>query len=470
MPCNIKDEFAMIDLGDQRRDERLLLLAARLAENPTRSVRASCKGEAEIKAGYRLLHNGRLAIEHILRAHRRGTLLRAGQLDCDEALLFIQDTTELDFTTHKTLKGAGPLTDISLRGFYLHNHLLVSEAGGLAVGICSAKVWAREDEHHGKSKERYRLPMEQKESIRWLEGYEEASRLAGEISPREVIMVADRECDIYAIYNRQAQLRQAQMPKADYIVRALHDRRLAGGRFLFDALKSAPVLGTYEVEVERKRQRIKVKGNSKSHLRQARTARLEVRSMEVTLPRPQRAEGLEEVKMSAVLVEEANPPAGERPIQWILLTSLGAENFREAMRIVRAYIRRWLIEDFHRTLKSGCRVEAIGLRESNALLSAVALYMVIAWRILYLRTLSRRCPEAPASWFFTEGESRAASLIFGRKPSTVPLSLRELTVLVARMGGYAARKNDPPPGAESMWRGMEKLRCYVEMGEALGAL
>jgi len=108
----------------------------------------------------------------------------------------------------------------------------------------------------------------------------------------------------------------------------------------------------------------------------------------------------------AVLVEEIDAPEGQRPIRWVLLSSLPAESFQEAMRIVRGYIRRWLIEDFHRTLKSGCRVEALGLRESGALLAAVALSMVVAWRILYLRDLSRACGEAPASWFFTEGEWR----------------------------------------------------------------
>jgi len=181
VPSNIKNEFATIDLGDQRLDERLLRCAGRLAQAPLASVRAACKGEAEVKATYRLLHNEKLDMEQLLGAHRR-----------------------------------------------------------------------------------------------------------------------------------------------------------------------------------------------------------------------------------AVLVEEIDAPEGQRPIRWVLLSSLPAESFQEAMRIVRGYIRRWLIEDFHRTLKSGCRVEALGLRESGALLAAVALSMVVAWRILYLRDLSRACGEAPASWFFTEGEWRGA--------------------------------------------------------------
>ena len=229
------------------------------------------------------------------------------------------------------------------------------------------------------------------------------------------------------------------------------------------------MLGAYEVEVDKKRQRIKIKGKNKSLTRTARTAKLEVRSLEVSLIRPLNAEGLEAVQMSAVLVEEKSPPEGQRPIRWVLLSSLPAENFENARRIVRGYIRRWLIEDFHRILKSGCRVEALRLRESDALLPAVALYMVVAWRILYLRDLSRRCAEAPGLWFFSEGEWQALSLIFKLSPANSPPSLAKLTTLVARIGGYLARKSDPPPGAECLWRGMQKLRCYVEMGELLGA-
>jgi len=469
VPCNIRDEFATIDLGDQRRDERLLHLAARLTEDPTRSVRASFKGEAEIKAGFRLLHNEHLSMEQILGAHRQAALLRASKLDPDEALLFIQDTTELDFTTHKALQGAGPLSDLSLRGFHVQNHLLASEVSGLALGLCSAKAWAREDEHYGKAKKRNRRPLEQKESFRWVEGYEEACKLAAELASRQIIMVADRECDIFAIYGQWSQSREAGKPCADFIVRAMHDRNLSPDGSLFETLKEAPLLGTYEVEVDQKRQRIKVKGNSRSHVRMARTAKLEVRSLEVNLIGPQYAKGLKSVKVSAVLVEETHPPEGQSPIRWFLLTSLRVENFQQAMRVVRCYTRRWLVEDFHRILKSGCRVEAIRLRESAAMLRAVALYMVIAWRILYLRDLSRTCPQVPASWFFTEAEQRAAALIFRLPQSKYPSTLKELCILVAKIGGYAARKNDPPPGAECMWRGMEKLRCYVEMGEALGA-
>ncbi len=131
---------------------------------------------------------------------------------------------------------------------------------------------------------------------------------------------------------------------------------------------------------------------------------------------------------------------------------------------------RWLVEEFHRVLKSGCRIEALTLRESGALLAAVALYMVVAWRILYLRDLSRGCAELPGTGFFTQAETRAACLILKRAADSDPPSLGELTVMVAKIGGYAARKSDAPPGAECLWRGLEKLRCYVEMGQVLGAL
>jgi hypothetical protein len=240
---------------------------------------------------------------------------------------------------------------------------------------------------------------------------------------------------------------------------------------LFEELHAASLLGSFDLEVQRKEQTVKIKEGSRRRVREGRLATMELRAMPVH-PRPPQRKGfkLPEVELCAVLVAEKNPPGGQEPIEWLLLTTLPAKDFEEAMRIVRAYTRRWLIEEFHRVLKSGCRIEALTLRESHALLAAVALYMVVAWRILYLRDLSRSGAEMPCTWFFTQAETQAVNLILKRGVGSDPPTLAELAVMVAKMGGYAARKSDPPPGPECLWRGLEKLRCYVEMGQALGAL
>lgn len=464
MACNIQNEFASITLGDRRRDERLLKFVARLAQSPRSSVRAACQGWDETVAGYRLLHSEHLDMQKLLGAHRQALMQRASQ--CEGDLLLLQDTTELDYSTHKALRGSGPISDQSRRGFFLHNRLLVAEEAGLVLGVCSAQTWARLDAEHGKGARRKLLPIKEKESMRWLEGYEDACALAAEFPERKIIMVADRECDIYELY-----VRWQERPQADFVVRACRDRSLLDEGHLFEKLHAAPLLGGFDLEVARKEQTVKIKESSHRRVRESRLARMEVRARPVH-PRPPQRKGfkLPEVELCAVLVAEKNPPEGQEPIEWLLLTTLRAQDFEQAMRIVRAYTRRWLVEEFHRVLKSGCRIEALTLRESGALLAAVVLYMVVAWRILYLRDLSRGCAELPGTGFFTQAETRAACLILRRAMVSDPPTLGELTVMVAKIGGYAARKSDPPPGAECLWRGLEKLRCYVEMGQALGAL
>lgn len=464
MACNVQNEFASISLGDLRRDKRLLKFATRLAQSPRSSVRAACQGWDETMAGYRLLHGEHLDMGKLLEAHRQAMMQRASQ--CAGDLLLVQDTTELDYSTHKALRGSGPISDKSRRGFFLHNRLLVAEEEGLVLGVCSAQAWAREDVEHGKAARRKLLPIEKKESMRWLDGYDEACVLAAGLPGRRIIMLADRECDIYEIY-----VRWQKQPKADFIVRAARDRALLEDGHLFEKLHAAPLLGCFDLEVTRKEQIVKIAGNRRRRVRESRLARMEVRAMPIH-PRPPQRKGLKlpEVELCAVLVSEKNPPEGQEPIQWLLLTTLPAQDFEQAMRIVRAYTQRWLVEEFHRVLKSGCRIEALTLRESRALLAAVAIYMVVAWRILYLRDLSRSCKDMPGTWFFTQAETQAASLIVKHGAGSDPPTLAQITVMVAKIGGYAARKSDPPPGAECLWRGLEKLRCYVEMGQALGAL
>src|SRR6266567_8935320 len=193
--CNIRNEFATLLLGDQRRTERALHLAARLAESPGSSVHSACHGWNEAMAAYRLLHSEQVDMQKFLAAHRQATLVRASK--CEGDLLLVQDTTELDYTTHKSLEGSGPMADKSRRGFFLHNRLLIGEGEALVLGVVSAHVWARDDAEQGKGKQRQPLPIECKESIRWIDGFHDACAISAQLPNRKIIMIADRECDIY---------------------------------------------------------------------------------------------------------------------------------------------------------------------------------------------------------------------------------------------------------------------------------
>lgn len=474
MAANIKHELAGIDLGDSRRDRRIGRLAARMAASPMESIRAACSGWAEAIAGFRLLHAAGATPEKILEAHESATLERAR---LSRRLLLVQDTTELDYTSHKALKGAGRLDKQTRRGFYAHSRLLVDENTGVPLGLCSSHIWTRDLET--KDSKHKQEPFDEKESYRWFEGYLKGCALAAAQPRSEVIVVGDRESDIYEIYAEQQRRAQAGEPFAHLLVRAGRDRALrkaeeaeeAAAAHLFETAHQSRKLGTYQVEVGDKDQIRKVKGNKRVTHREGRKATLQVRVARVTLRPPHRKHGeaLPAVALWVLSVVEIDPPAGQEPIEWILLTSKPVETFAQAQRLIDAYGLRWRIEEFHRILKSGCRVEQINLRDKDALLPALALYFIVAWRILYLRDFRRAQPELCCSHFFSSDEWRAACIIHARSVGKDPPTLAEMIDMVGKTGGHMGRKNDPSPGPECLWRGLGKLQCYVEMGRALGA-
>jgi hypothetical protein len=186
MAANIKNELAGIGLGDVRRDRRIGKLAAKMAESPSESVRAACGGWGEAIAGYRLLHTESVTPEKILAAHQTATLERAG---LSQRLLFIQDTTELDYTSHQALKGAGRLDAQTRRGFFAHGRLLVDEDSGVALGLCGSHLWTRDQQT--KQSRHKQVPFGDKESFRWFEGYLQGCALAAARPDCEVIVTGD---------------------------------------------------------------------------------------------------------------------------------------------------------------------------------------------------------------------------------------------------------------------------------------
>ena len=245
----------------------------------------------------------------------------------------------------------------------------------------------------------------------------------------------------------------------------------AAAAHLFETAHQGKKLGTDQVEVGDKDQIRKVKGNRRVTHREGRKATLQVRVARVTLRPPQRKHGeaLPAVALWVLSVVEIDTPAGQEPIEWILLTSQTAETFAQAKRLIDAYSLRWKIEEFHRILKSGCRVEQINLRDADSLLPALALYFIVSWRILFLRDFRRAQPALCCSNFFSADEWRAACIIHGRSVGKDPPTLAEMIDMAGKTGGHMGRKKDPSPGPECLWRGLGILQCYVEMGRALGA-
>jgi hypothetical protein len=411
------EEFSGVALGDARLTKRLIRLVDDLSAHPTKSIPLACGGLAETKAAYRLLDNEAVEWRALLAAHGEPTVERMGK---ETRVLCLQDTTELDFTSQPGIAGLGRLSYERQHGMYLHPTLAVSEEG-VALGVLDAWMWAR------RPKGEADVP----ESRRWTEGYERVAELAARLPGTRLVYVADREGDLRELLDRAADLAHA----ADYLIRAKHDRALADGGKLRAEVEGQAPLGEVEFTLPA------------APGRPARTVVQTVRSARVRLAR--RGGGTREV--TAIWAREEAPPTDEKPIEWRLLTNEPVATLDEAVLRIAWYRRRWLAEIFFRILKSGCRVEALQLATVDRLERALVIYLVIAWRILYLMTLGRDCPHLPCEVAFAPEEWQAAWVVAKRQPPPeMPPSLGEMIRLVAGFGGFLGRKGDGHPGPKAL--------------------
>ncbi len=414
--------------------KRLVRLVDDLSARSTQSIPLACGGLAETKAAYRLLDHEAVDWRAVLAAHGAPTVARMGQ---EARVLCLQDTTELDFTSQPGIAGLGRLSYERQHGRYLHPTLAVSE-GGVALGVLDAWRWARKPKGE----------VDIKESRRWTEGYERIAELAERLPDTRLVYVADRESDLRELIDRAADLGHP----ADYLLRAKHDRVLAEGGKLRAEVARHTVLGEVEFALPA------------GPKRAARTVVQTVRVARVTLAR--HAGKTHEV--TVILAREEASPAGEQPIEWLLLTNESVTTLDAAVQRIGWYRRRWLMEIFFRIVKSGCRVEALQLATAERLERALVIYLVIAWRILYLMTLGRDCPDLPCDVAFTAEEWRAAWLMTQRQPPPdAPPPLGAMIRWVAGFGGFLGRKGDGHPGPKALWEGLMKLMSYVEALETV---
>ena len=433
-------EFEGLELGDARRTQRLIKLVDDLSAQPTGSIPLACGGWPETKAAYRLLDNPAVEWREILDVHTARTVERmAGQL----VVLCLQDTTELDFTSQPGIAGLGRLSYEAQHGLYVHPTLAVTPAG-VALGVLDAWMWARK-------------PKDQpdvKESTRWVEGYAIVADLAETLPDTRLVYVADREGDLRALIDAAAR----RGTPADWLIRSRHNRKTTTGEKLWDRLARSAPLGEVEFTLPA------------APDRPARLVRQTLYRAVVTLPAHH---GQPAVTVTAILAREEHPPAGEKAIEWRLLTNRTAETLEQVVELIDWYRRRWLVEIFFRIWKAGCRVEALQLATLERLERALVLYLIIAWRILHLVTWGRDCPNLPCGVVFDPEEWQAAWIVAYRaKPPETPPSLGQMVRLIAGFGGFLGRKHDGHPGPKAIWEGMQKVRAFaiaLEVGRAVYA-
>jgi hypothetical protein len=290
--------------------------------------------------------------------------------------------------------------------------------------------------------------------------------VAVEAPNTKVICVSDSEGDIYECFQAGASV---GIGRAEWIIRGCQDRAVVEENRLLPLLASRAVLGQLTIQVS-KREATTGNGRKRKLPREAREANVTVRSTRTLLrPPPRPGEQLPEVWLNVILVREENPPEGEEPIEWLLLTSLSVETFAEACKVIDYYCCRWEIEVYFRVLKSGCKIEDLQFQAEERFQVCLAMYMIVAWRVLHVLKLGRECPDMSCEAVFTEAEWKSVFVIANRsKAPKKPPTLGELIPMIASMGGYLGRKHDGPPGPQTMWIGLQRMRDFALAWSAFG--
>ena len=469
-----QDEMAAATLEDKRLNERLTRIVSDLGDRSTASIPAACGGHAEMTAAYRFFDNDKVTWENILEPHFEQTRRRiAGQ----EAVLFVQDTSEIDVTRpHAQVVGAGPLDGSARLGALLHL-LEVFTPDGTPLGGAWCDIWTRDAPSTSKSKQdkrqqRKATPIEKKESYRWLQGLRQARDVAQDLPGVTCVCVGDSEADIYELFDEP---RGDQNP-VHLLVRAGHDRALlqksgGSGRRIGDALLAEPILFTQAISVRGRKAKVSCETRGRRQPRENRATEVEVRAAPVTLRPPWRPDRrLSPVTVHVVSVREIDPPADDAPVEWILVTTLPIGDAADVRKVIQYYTVRWMIEVLFRTLKSGCRVEQRRFEHMDRLLPCLAVYLIIAWRTLFVCRLGRNCPDIDCEAVFEPSEWKPVWTAIHRKsPPRTPPRLARMVRLIAQLGGYVNRPNrDDPPGPQTVWLGLQRMRDLAWAWDVFG--
>ena len=459
----VEEEFGGARLFDGRLRRRLYTLARDFFGQPGVLIPQACGGSmAKTKAAYRFFDNERVGMEPLLRGHVEAT---AGRVSRHDVVLAVQDTTTLNYAAHPTTEGLGPINTKKDRGVGLVVHdTMAFSTEGTPLGLVDVQCWARDPAEAGKRSKRKQLPIEQKESMKWLRSYGAATTLQELCPQTTVVSVGDREADIHELF-LEAQGTESDaklLPKL--LVRAertrlrkigaedaeAEDAEAEAHEFLWEKMPTEPVVGHQEISIPRKGSR------------PARTARLEVRYAPVTLQSP-KTKNLASVSVWAVHAREVDAPAGVKsPLEWMLLTTAEVASFEQATERLRWYALRWGIEVYHRVFKSGCRIEDRLLRNASRIESCLAIDLVIAWRVFWLTKQGRETPDVPCDVFLAEEEWQALSAtVLGEAPPADPPPLREAVHMIASLGGFLGRNSDREPGTTTVWRGLDRLDGIV---------
>ena len=399
-----KQEFGGAPLGDARLSARLMEIAAAKAEKPSRAFTGVAEGDwPAVKAYYRFIdHPDEEAVNmaHLLQPHRQRTVQR---MKGQRTVLCIQDGSDLDYTSLAQCEGLGVIgtnqTSAQSRGLHLHSTLAVAP-NGLPLGVLRAQCVAPELKSPDDDRPSGAMPIEEKETFCWIESLRDTMDLAAQMPATRLINVCDREADFFEMFEEQQ--RNACV---DLLVRAHHNRGILEepGK-LFEAVRQAPLQSKVQVPVPRQSARPKLSKKKARPKKLSRQAELEVRYQWIELRPPKYHSDKDPMGIWVIHARESSPPAGSDPVEWFLLTTVAITSPEDAVQCLRWYCLRWRIEDFHRVLKSGCAIEQVAHDTAERIRRAIAINLVIAWRIMLMTLLGRQTPELPPEVLFSNIE------------------------------------------------------------------
>jgi Transposase DNA-binding len=438
------EQFGSVALGDKRRTQRAVDMAQAMARRPADGVAKQMGDWNGQRGAYRLLDNEGVSHAALSEPHWRETRAKAGE--SGSVVLMVQDITELDYSAHRATEGLGPIGDHRGVGLMVHNTLAIEPREQRVVGLAYQQVWTRASEaHKGKESRSERLARADRQSQRWVK----AVKAIGTPPPGvRWVHVGDREIDIFPFFE------ECQTAQADFCIRIKQNRRVGewsaeDPRYLLDQARQLPALGERRLELPAK------PGQA------ARTANLRVSWQEVSLRSPSNRPG-DPTTLRAWVVRtwEPSPPKGIEPIEWLLLTSVPVLTLEDALERIDWYSCRWIVEEYHSCLKTGCAMENSQLQHAERLRRLLAFLSILSVRLLQLRDLSRSTPHLLARQVVQGVLVQIIAYRTHTDPNTMTLAF--FWRAVATIGGFPGRKSDGQPGWKRLWHGWLRLLDWAE--------
>ena len=443
----VAEELKFADLGDKRLNTRLGKIVSELSEHPAESVPQAIERPSDVQATYEFWENRHVKAQKIIEAHKKATVER---IKSEKRVIAVQDTTDFEFAPKKGRRGLGSISKQGAEGLKVHNVLAVS-GEGIPLGLLKQKVWVREKVRKGTGYIERKRKIEEKESFRWIESLRETQEAIPE--EIEVITICDREGDIFEL------LAEPRRSGSHLLIRAAQNRRVKKEEEmsqLFSNLEKLEAMAEISLELPR------------TPRRKARTARLQIKWTTVEIQPPHNKPDysqMKPIKVQVIVAEEIEAPKGEKPVKWVLLTTLPVNKLAEAQICLKYYTYRWLIERYHYVLKSGCGIEKLMLDRGERLERALATYSIVAWRIMWLKYCASEKPSEPANVALDSEEWQVLYMVISKKkelPREIP-TIYECSRWIGRLGGFMCRKGDGEPGVKTLWRGWQRLSDYLRI-------